>query len=64
MSLYIRATHPSGYRSGQWAKVIGTEWSIDHKRPVFRVQFVDGMTDTWPVYDPSDPYEFSDKVSS
>lgn len=64
--LYIRATHPYGFRSGQWAKVTGVRYlpkqSPPRERParaVYVVQFVDGFTDLWPIYDPSDPYEFS-----
>ena len=56
---YIRATHPSGFRSGQWARITGIEFNIRYGRPVYVVRFVDGTTDRWPVYDGSDPYEFS-----
>jgi hypothetical protein len=56
---YIRATHPYGYRSGQWAKITGVEWSLAYQRPVYAVTFVDGITDYWPVTDGNDPYEFS-----
>lgn len=52
----IRATHQYGFRSGEWAEVTGIEWQ--NNRPCFIVRFVDGVTDSWPVYDPSDPYEF------
>jgi len=52
----IRATHPYGFRSGQWAilrcVVPGPE------RDCYLVEFDDGVTDFWPVNDPSDPYEF------
>ena len=52
----IRATHPYGFRSGEWARVIGLVWS--HGRPCWHVMFPDGRTDTWVKDDPSDPYEF------
>jgi hypothetical protein len=52
----IRATHPYGFRSGEWAvlvAVVPTE-----ARDCYLVEFPDGVTDFWPVHDPSDPYEF------
>lgn len=55
----IRATHPAGFRSGQWATVTGLVWS--NARPCYEVRFPDGVTDTWVVYDPSDPYEFRER---
>ena len=54
----IRATHHYGFRSGEWAEIVGVEWDSIRSRPIFRVRFIDGTMDTWPVYDPSDPYEF------
>lgn len=58
---YIRSTHVAGVRSGQWATLDGVDVinrEGNPRCPVFRVSFVDGVVDTWPVYDPSDPYEF------
>ena len=57
---FIRATHVAGFRSGQWATLDGVDVvnREGNPRAVFRVSFVDGVVDTWPVYDPSDPYEF------
>lgn len=52
----IRATHPYGFRWGEWATVIGLVWS--NNRLCWHVMFPDGKTDTWVVEDPSDPYEF------
>lgn len=52
----IRATHPYGFRSGQWALVIGLVWT--NGRACWHVLFPDGKTDLWPMIDPSDPYEF------
>lgn len=67
--LLIRATHPYGFRSGQWARVIevvylpavyGHNHTITQPgRPVYRVEFVDGVRDLWPVYDETDSYEFA-----
>ena len=56
-TFYIRATHPDGYRCGQWAKVTGV--AMIESRPCYVVEFIDGLADQWPVYDSSDPYEFS-----
>lgn len=52
----IRATHPYGFRSGQWALLFAVQWFND--RPCYHVIFPDGFTDHWPVNDPADPYEF------
>jgi hypothetical protein len=54
--VHIRATHPSGFRSGEWAEILGVEWKKD--RPCYRVRFLDDKEDSWPVHDPADPYEF------
>lgn len=55
-TVFIRATHHYGFRPGQWAKVIKLEWNND--KLCYRIYFIDGVEDSWPVYDPSDPYEF------
>lgn len=62
-SLFIRATHPAGFRSGQWGKVIGLILRQEDERPCYRVEFIDNVVDLWPVYDASDPYEFSSVVT-
>jgi hypothetical protein len=55
----IRATHPYGFRCGQWAELIGVCYI--EERPCFIVFFPDvHVYDSWVVYDPSDPYEFKD----
>lgn len=55
----IRATHPYGFRSGQWAIVIGVVWSNEHNRPCYKVIFPeDAVVDFWPLQDTSDSYEF------
>lgn len=51
----IRHTDPRGYRSGEWARIIGVERVQD--RVCFEVEFIDGATDFWPVIDQG--YEFS-----
>lgn len=56
MRFNIRATHPYGFRSGEWAEIREVVW--ENNRPCFSVRFVDGAMDTWPIYDPADPYEF------
>ena len=53
----IRATHPHGYRSGEWGIIHGVKWL--NNRPCYEVVFLDGSTDYWPVHDSSDPYEFA-----
>jgi hypothetical protein len=40
----------------EWGRVLGIIWDKD--RPCYIVRFIDDVLDTWPVYDPSDPYEF------
>lgn len=50
----IRTTHPYGFRSGQWARLIGVEW-VGY-RPCYSVRFSDGVTDQWVMADPH--YEF------
>lgn len=56
--VHIRATHPSGFRSGEWAIVVGVEWV--RNRHCYRVRFLDGKEDSWPIDDTMDPYEFRD----
>ena len=51
----IRATHPYGFRSGEWATVIGLTWM--NGRASYVVMFLDGKVDQWPINDPWDPYE-------
>lgn len=71
MPLFIRASHPSAYRSGQWAKVVAVRYlpqkygdSPRVARPVYLVEFIDGKQDQWPVYDDVAEYEFSSQVQS
>jgi hypothetical protein len=55
--MIIRATHHYGFRYGKWAEIIAV---TPHKnRACYVVKFPDGVTDLWPVHDPSDPYEFN-----
>ena len=56
-AILIRATHVYGFRSGQWGRIVGLDWVND--RPCYVVRFIDGVEDAWPVYDPTDPYEFA-----
>lgn len=57
----IRATHPYGFRSGEWALVLGVgQMAGSEPRDSIIVQFSDGEIDTWPVKDPLDPYETRD----
>lgn len=56
MSDLIRHTHPYGFRSGHWAVIRAVVPGPD--RDCYLVEFPDGVTDFWPVEDPSEPYEF------
>lgn len=54
--VFATHTHPDGFRSGQWAEVLDLVWfpgkSGPHPLPAracFRVRFVDGRQDLWPV---------------
>jgi hypothetical protein len=55
--LFIRATHPYGFRSGEWAEVLTTAPAAGGA-DCFVVRFGDGVTDWWRVADPDDGYEF------
>lgn len=50
----IRATNSSGFRCGEWGMITSIVWD---RRLCYKVIFIDKVTDIWPVYDPSDPYE-------
>jgi hypothetical protein len=54
----IRATHPYVFRSGKWAKLVGTQDDPETGRRCYAVEFPDGMTDWWPVEDEAAGYEF------
>ncbi len=61
----IRGTHPYGFRTGEWARVLGVGQMADSEpRESIIVQFPDGEIDTWPVKDPLDPYETRDLPAS
>lgn len=51
----VRQTHPYGFRSGQWARVLTTVES--YGRPCWLVQFPDGKLDEWVIEDPDAGYE-------
>lgn len=53
----IRATHPYAYRSGQWARLVGTMDDPETGRRCYSVAFPDGETDWWPVDDEAHGYE-------
>jgi hypothetical protein len=52
----IRATHPYGYRCGEWGRILGVTATRD--RVCYMVAWDDEDHDLWPVEDPDDPYEF------
>ena len=56
MEFQIRATHHYGFRSGEWARLVCMV--PGPTKDCWLVEFPDGVTDFWPVYDPADPYEF------
>lgn len=51
----VRQTHPYGFRSGEWARVLTTVES--YGRPCWLVEFPDGQQDWWPITDPDAGYE-------
>lgn len=55
----IRATHPYGYRTGEWAEVRMVVPC--RSRYCYLVEFPDKATDLWPVFDPDEHYEFREK---
>lgn len=55
-NVQIRATHPYGFRNGEWAEVVGLVWM--NGRPCYNVMFMDRVMDQWPVHDQSDAYDF------
>ncbi len=54
----IRGTHPYVFRSGQWARLVGTVDDPETGRRCYSVMFADGATDWWPVEDDAAGYEF------
>lgn len=51
----VRQTHPYGFRSGEWARVLTTIES--YGRPCWLVEFGDGVQDWWPIEDADAGYE-------
>jgi hypothetical protein len=51
----VRRTHPYGFRSGEWARVLTTVES--RGRACWLVRFPDGVTDWWVIEDPDAVYE-------
>ncbi len=56
--IWIRHTHPYGFRSGTWAEIKAVV--PGEGRECYLVEFPDGVTDSWAVVDPDEPYEFID----
>jgi hypothetical protein len=54
----IRGTHPYVFRSGKWAKLVGTQDDPETGRRNYAVKFPDGAVDWWPVDDKAAGYEF------
>lgn len=53
---HIRTTHPAGFRSGKWARILT---SVESRgRDCWLVQFDDGQEDWWVKNDPMGGYEF------
>ncbi len=59
----IRGTHPYIFRSGTWARLIGTVDDPETGRRCYSVQFDDGETDFWPVDDMAAGYQFDPVVN-
>jgi hypothetical protein len=56
----IRGTHPYVFRSGQWARLVGTVDDPETGRCCYSVVFEeDGATDFWPVDDTAAGYELA-----
>jgi hypothetical protein len=51
----VRQTHPSGFRSGTWARVLTIVES--YGRDCWLVEFSDGARDWWPIDDADAGYE-------
>jgi hypothetical protein len=62
----IRHTHRYGYRSGEWAEVMGLVVDKKRSRLNFMIYFADNPTlvDFWPVYEDTEYYEFRAKESA
>ena len=58
----IRSTHPYAFRSGKWARLVGTT-SLpgfpEGERRCYSVMFPDGAADWWPVDDKAHGYEIA-----
>lgn len=67
---FIRGTHPSSYRSGQWALIEGVNWittrvdGVSSERVCYRIRFQDGAVDYCPVFDDDAGYEFTGSVTN
>jgi hypothetical protein len=55
--VWVRHTHPNGFRSGEWAEL--KDFVLGEGRSCYLVEFPDGVTDLWAVNDPDEPYEFT-----
>jgi len=55
---YIRSVNPYAPRTGEWAKVRGITVASFGHHPCYRVEFPDGATWEWLVYEGVGPYEF------
>lgn len=64
-NVFVRATHPHSFRTGQWASLLGVRYlparhglSPKQGRACLLVEFVDQVKDLWPLDDPTAGYEF------
>jgi hypothetical protein len=55
---FIRTTHPYGFRSGEWARLVMVVPA--RGRDCYLVEFPDLVTDLWVVDDAAGRYEFED----
>jgi hypothetical protein len=66
----IRGMHPWCFRSGEWATIVGIEFTTgpflgrSAKHVCFQVVFPDGVGDSWVVYDEDAEYEFRSELSN
>lgn len=53
----VRTLNPNGFRTGQWATIIGNA-RRDDRRPLLIVKFEDDVVDLWVADDEDGQYEF------
>lgn len=60
-TVHVRVIHRYAYHQNEWAKITGVEFrEIEGLPPrmCYLVEFPDGATDSWTIYDEDAQYEF------